>query len=263
MQVLTYTRVKLASGRLDGKGGGLSLVSVKKHLSVLKQALNDAVAFGYITSNPALPIRLPKRKSAVTERTVMLTVEEAQQVIDAFKGHNLFPAVVITLYYGLRRSEVLGLRWSSIDFEKNQMTIDHTVVKNLTIVEKDSVKTESSKRTFELIPEIREMLLKLKAERTTDSDYICVWEDGRLMRPDYVTRGFQRVLKSHGLKRMRFHDLRHSTASILFGMGWSLEDVKQWLGHSDIETTSNIYLHYGRTRQILIAKDLSGKLKVI
>ena len=61
---------------------------------------------------------------------------------------------------------------------------------------------------------------------------------------------------------MRFHDLRHSTASILFDKGWSLEDVKNWLGHSDIETTSNIYLHYTRERKIMLAKGLEGMLQI-
>lgn len=168
--------------------------------------------------------------------------------------------MVLALYYGLRRSEVLGIKWSAVDFDRNTLTICHTVVKNTSIVCKDSTKTEASRAVFQLLPEVREMLLDLKSKAPEDSEYICVWEDGRLMRPDYVTRGFQRVLKRNGLPKMRFHDLRHSTASILFDRGWSLEDVKNWLRHTDIETTSNIYLHYGRGRKILIAHDLSGVL---
>ena len=77
------------------------------------------------------------------------------------------------------------------------------------------------------------------------------------MRPDTLTRTFQKVLRNNGLPHMRFHDLRHSTASILFDRGWSLEDVKQWLGHADIETTSNIYLHYRRSRLVLVGDDLT------
>lgn len=203
---------------------------------------------------------MKRRKSTLTERTVLLTAEEAQRVIQAFEGHNLYPVVVLTLYYVLRRSEVLGIKWSAIDFQRNALTICHTVVKNTSIVCKDSTKTEASRAVFELLPEVREMLLDLKEKAPQDSEYICVWNDGRLMRPDYVTRGFQRVLKRNKLPKMRFHDLRHSTASILFDRGWSLEDVKNWLRHTDIETTSNIYLHYGRGRKILISHDLAGVL---
>ena len=192
----------------------------------------------------------------------MLTPQEAQEVINAFEGHNLQPVVVIALYYGLRRSEVIGLKWSAIDFERNTIKINHTVVKNITIEAKDSTKTASSKRMFQLIPEVKDILLELYEKRPKNSEYIFVWEDGRTFRPDYVTRGFQRVLKAKKLPKMRFHDLRHSTASILFDMGWSLEDVKNWLGHTDIETTSNIYLHYGRGRHIMVANGLSGMFTI-
>ena len=89
-----------------------------------------------------------------------------------------------------------------------------------------------------------------------NSDYIFVWQDGRLYRPGYITRAFQRVLKRHGLKKIRFHDLRHSTASILYDKGWGLKDVQEWLRHADIETTGNIYTHISLQRKQATAKDL-------
>jgi len=89
-----------------------------------------------------------------------------------------------------------------------------------------------------------------------ESDYIFAWQDGRLYRPDYVTKSFQRVLKKHGLKKIRFHDLRHSTASILYDKGWSLKDIQEWLGHADIETTGNIYTHISIQRKQATAKSL-------
>lgn len=253
-----YAREKLRNGRADGKGG-LSLVSVRKHVSILKRALGDAALQGLIQTNPAQFVRLPRSKTAVAQRTVFLTAQEAQNVLGAFRGHVIYPAVVLALYYGLRRSEVLGLRWQAVDFEANTISIRHTVVKNLTTEAKDTTKTETSRRTFQLLPEVKEMLLELNIEPQRGG-YILARADGSPMRPDSLTRTFQRVLKCHGLPTMRFHDLRHSTASILFDRGWSLEDVKNWLGHSDIETTSNIYLHYSRDRKILLAHDLAGML---
>lgn len=261
-QILDYCQYLQRYGRIDGKGG-LGKASVKKHLCVLKQALNDAVLYDYIAYNPALSVKLP-RVAPITNEVNFLTLAQAQKVINAFEGHNLKPVVVLALYYGLRRSEVLGLKWSAVDFENNTITINHTVVKNLTIVGKDRTKTETSRRTFQLLPECREMLNTLKtAQNVPNKDgYIFCWSDGRLFRPDYVTRGFQRVLIAHDLKKMRFHDLRHSTASILFERGWQLEDVKNWLGHSDIETTSNIYLHYGRCRKIMLAEGMEDMFKI-
>ncbi len=260
--VQDYAKYKLKSGRLDGKQGGLSLVSVRKHISVLKQALNDAVVSDYIQTNPAQYIKLPKQKRKLTERTVLLTADEAQKVISAFNGHPLQAAIVITLYYGLRKSELLGLRWSAIDFKKDTLTINHTVVKSSTIECKDSTKTENSRRTYQLLPDVKEMLLQIRENSAVKSDYIFCRADGSYLRPDSTLRSFQRVLRNNNLPKMRFHDLRHSTASILLDKGWSLEDIKNWLGHADIETTSNIYVHYRQERQILMANTLVGTFAI-
>lgn len=262
MDVQKYVTGKLHGGRMDGKTGGLSPSSVKKHLSLLRQVFDSAVIYGYIPQNPCASIRLPKCKGGLSKRSVLLSPIEAQNVIDAFEGHPLHITVILALYYGLRRSEVLGLKWSAVDFERNTLTINHTIVKNLTIEAKDATKTDTSARTFELLPEVKTYLLDLYASRRPDAVYIHTWEDGRVFRPDYVTRSFQRVLKAHNLPKMRFHDLRHSTASILFDMGWGLEDVKSWLGHADIETTSNIYVHYSRYRKVLLANRLAGTFQI-
>ena len=95
-------------------------------------------------------------------------------------------------------------------------------------------------------------------ELYTDSEYIFTHPDGSLYRPDCATRSFQGALKRHNLPEMRFHDLRHSTASILFDKGWDLEAVKSWLRHADIETTSNIYLHVSKNREHILATDMQG-----
>jgi Site-specific recombinase XerD len=70
-----------------------------------------------------------------------------------------------------------------------------------------------------------------------ESDYVFTWSDGRLIRPDYVSSGFQKILQRHNLRYIRFHDLRHSCASILISMGYSLKEIQEWLGHSDIKMT--------------------------
>ena len=260
LDIQRYVNAKLTSGRLDGKPGGLSPVSVQKHLYIIKQALNDAVLYGYISTNPAIPVRTPRRKTTQSNRTVFLEAEQASKMVSALgDSHAIQAAVLVTLLYGLRRSEILGLRWSSIDFERNTMTIEHTVVKSLTIQAVDDTKTISSHATFELLPEARALLIRQRDETADNhSDYVFSRSDGSVMRPDCLTRSFQRALRRNGLPPMRFHDLWHSTASILFARGWSLEDVKNWLRHADIETTSNIYLHYQQSRKLLVGKDLTG-----
>jgi len=245
-------------GRLDGKEGGLSDASVKKHLSLIKQALNEAVCLGYRHANPSLSVKLRRSKRVTSAKYVMLTTEEAFRLLKVFENHRLYPLVKITLYYGLRRSEALGLKWSAVDFENNEVRIEHTIVKSLTIEAKDSTKTSGSCVKFDLLPEIKEMLLDLYKKRNEKSPYVFTWEDGRVYRPDYVTKAFKNHLRKNNIPIMRFHDLRHSTASILFDNGMDLEEVKNWLRHSDIETTSNIYLHYGSARKKICSSKVAS-----
>lgn len=265
--IMDYYHYKYTAGRLDGKEGGLSIPSIKKHATVIKEILSEALIAEYIIRNPATGVKLPA-KDVSTKDKVFLNSDKANEVLAAFDGHQLQALVYTTLYYGLRRSEVLGLRWSAVDFKNNTLTINHTVVKNRTIVQKDSTKTQSSHHTYMLIDDVREVLLKQKAKQEKNkiehgsayhqSDYIFTWEDGTLFRPDYITRGFQRVLKAHGFPAMRFHDLRHSTASILYDKGWGLKDIQMWLRHSSIDVTGDIYTHIADDRRSKMAAELNS-----
>ena len=264
--IAEYYEEKFTDGRCDGKGG-LSTRTIKIQSFIIKSALDEAVIYELLLRNPADKVPLPKKEHDADNR-VFLDVESANKVLQMFKGHPLQPLVYITLYYGLRRSEVLGLKWSAIDFNNNTIQIRHTVVKNLSIVSKDKTKTSSSKRTYVLLPEIKDLLLNLYSEQKNnkklfgnsynDSDYIFTWPDGRLFRPDYVTRGFQRVLKKNGFSKMRFHDLRHSCASILYDKNWHLKDTQTWLGHSSVKTTGDIYTHISQSRKNNMAIDIQN-----
>lgn len=266
--IVDYYDYKFKGGRCDSKQCGLSIASIKKHSMIIKEVLNEAVIMELISRNPAEHIPLPKKEDEQDEKCVFLNAEEANKLIEAFKGHQLQPLVYVTLYYGLRRSELLGLKWNAIDLENDTIKIQHTIVKNRTIVAKDKTKSKSSKSTFALLPEVKDILLKLKSEQEQNkalfgntyntNDYVFKKQDGSLYRPDSVTRGFQRVLKNNGLTKMRFHDLRHSTASILYDKGWDIKDISEWLRHSDIETTSNIYTHISKSRKQLLAKNLEN-----
>ena len=261
-----YYEYKFKSGRLDGKPGGLDIQSIKKHSMVLKLILNDAFIAEEIYRNPAANVPLPKQQDKSVYKGVFLTGEEANKMLQAFSGHDLQVLIYVTLYYGLRRSEVLGLRWSSIDFEKGTLTINHTVVKHLTVDYKDKTKTETSNYEFPLLEDVKPLLLKLKEQQQEnrhdygkeyiDSDYVFVWQNGKLYLPDYITRTFQKVLNNHGFLKMRFHDLRHSTASILHEKGWSMKDIQEWMRHANIDMTANIYTHISNIRKQTMAKDL-------
>ena len=121
---------------------------------------------------------------------------------------------------------------------------------------------ESSYRTLPLVPPFEELLIRLKAQQERNRQlcgsayckeylgYIYVNEIGELIKPGYITHHFPLFLEQHGFKRIRFHDLRHSCASLLFANGVSLREIQEWLGDSDIATTSNIYTHLGYSSKI-------------
>ena len=269
--ILDYVKyISNDGGRKDNKIGGQSNTSVRKIISILRNVFDYAILYGDIKINPALQVPMPKRGNKKDERQVFLTAEDAQKMLDAFKDEEIGPIVFVTLYYGLRKSEALGLRWQAVDFEKDTLTINHTVVGGSRIVRKDSTKSYNSKRTYQLLPDIKTLLLKLKAQQEDyklrlgsnyhDNDYIFKHPNGVLYRPDSLTRSFKRALARYGFPQMRYHDLRHSTASILVDKGLDINDIKEWLGHADISTTANIYAHISHRRKVSLAKSLEGSL---
>ena len=257
-------------GRKDNKIGGQSNTSIRKIISILRQVFEYAVLYGDIKINPAIQVPLPKTTNKKDERQVFLTSEDAQKMLDAFQNEEIGHIVYVTLYYGLRKSEALGLRWQAVDFDANTITINHTVVGNGHIVRKDTTKTYTSRRTYELLPDVKALLLKLKDQQDDYkrrlgsgyhmNDYIFKNPNGVPYRPDSLTRIFKRALARHGLPQMRYHDLRHSTASILVDKGWDIYDIKEWLGHADISTTANIYAHISHRHKVSLAKSLNGAL---
>lgn len=257
-------------GRKDNKIGGQSTTSIRKIISILRQVFDYAVLYGDIKINPALQVPMPKKSNKKDERQVFLTAEEAQKMLDAFSSEEIGPIVFVTLYYGLRKSEALGLRWQAVDFDADTITINHTVVGGTHIMAKDSTKTYSSRRTYQLLPDVKTLLLKLKEQQKDYArrlgsgyhmnDYIFKNPNGVPYRPDSLTRSFKRALARHGLPQMRYHDLRHSTASILVDKGWDINDIKEWLGHADISTTANIYAHISHRKKVSLAQDLDKTL---
>ena len=209
---------------------------------------------------------------------------EVEKLFEAAKGTRLEIPTFLGAFYGLRRSEVLGLKWSAIDFQSNTITIKHTVTscnidgKHIQVAQ-DTTKTKSSMRTLPLVPVFKDKLLQLKEKQAEYRrvcgkcydkrylEYICVDEMGTLISPHYLTSAFPKLLAKNNLRHIRFHDLRHSCASLLLANGVPMKQIQEWLGHSDFSTTANVYAHLDYNSKLSSAdamvNGLSGALEAI
>ncbi len=231
-------------------GGALSNKSVRNYLAILSQIFEDAKTKKKIVDNPCKSIKRPKK---VKYKPNFYDTDQVRTLFEAVKDEPIAPMIIVTAVYGLRRSELLGLKFDSLDFTNKQVTIKHVVSRFSTVVEKDDTKTESSYRTYPMPPEIEQIFIDARErkernkalfrEQYVDNDYVFTWDDGRTYAPDYITRKFKQLLKKYNLPVIRLHDLRHSCASMLLEKGRNLKDVQSWLGHADISTTGNIYGH--------------------
>lgn len=265
-----YYNYKAKAGRLDGKSGGLSYRSIKLHSVVFNLVFKEALRNKLVKENPCTYAELPKNAIKSKKRVDFYTPEECQEVLKLIRGRPLYNMVYITFMYGLRRSELMGLKWSAIDFDANTVKIEHTVVANYTVVAKDKTKNGSSERTYPLLPDIREILLNLKMKQDKnrecmgncyiDNDYVFTKEDGSTYYPSYPTHEFKKASVRYNFRHIRFHDLRHSCASMLISKGWQMKDISEWLGHSDIGTTMDIYGHLSMEHKRKLGDSLEGVL---
>ena len=246
--------------------------SVIHYHANIHKALKYAVKNDMIPSNPADKVERPKQDKFYGN---FYDRDELNKLFEAVAGTKLELPVLLGAFYGLRRSEIVGLKWSAIDFEQNTITISHTVTScNLdgkcVIVAKDTTKTKSSRRTLPLVPYFHEKLLAVKAQQERNQklcgrsynreflEYICVDDIGDRFKPNYITSQFPKLLERNGFRKIRFHDLRHSCASLLLASGVPMKHIQEWLGHSDFSTTATIYAHLDYSSKLTSASAMES-----
>ena len=242
--------------------------------AIIHSALKYAVKTDMLVQNVADKVDRPKKNSF---QPVFLSAEEMQKMFKALRGTKLELPVLVAAFYGFRRGEVLGLKWDAIDFERGTISVIRTVTTitldgKQTEIEQQSAKTKSSLRTLPLIGSFREYFLQVKETQELNKQvcgncynheydgFVFVDELGERMRANYLTSAFPKFLEDHGLRRMRFHDLRHSCASLLLANGVPLKHIQEWLGHSDFTTTANIYAHLDYKSKITSANVMDNIL---
>ena len=213
---------------------GLKGNTVVKYHANIRKALDYAVQTDLIQCNPAIKVGRPQQEQFIAD---YYNQEELNNLFKVVKDTPLELIVYLTAFYGLRRSEVLGIRWSAIDFENKTITINHKVVTvtneneeiqtKTKMITKSKTKNKSSYRTFPLFKKIENLLLYTKkmqeyyASIFKDSyniqykDFVCLDELGNLRKHDYVSHKFKQILRNNDLREIRFHDLRHSCATLL------------------------------------------------
>jgi integrase len=235
----------------------IKAISVHKYHANISKALKHAVKKGLIPYSVMDQVIRPKPERFVGK---FLKQSEAIKLFDAVKGHRLELGVMLGAFYGLRRAEIIGLRWESIDFEANAITIEHTVTEadvdgKKILIADDTTKSKASFRTLPLVPGFRAKLLAIRDEQEqnrklcgksynkAEAQYIYTDALGNRLRPAYLTNAFPDFMVRNGFRRLRFHDLRHSCASLLLANGVPLKQIQEWLGHSDFAITANTYAH--------------------
>lgn len=262
---ITETELKEYYDHLRARG--VKEITIKHHNNILRPALRKAYQSKLIPDNPfdfLEPIKKEKSPMSFYDKN------EMKKLFEVMRGHKLEIPFLIAAYYGFRRSEVLGLRWSAIDFDHKLISINHKLlVVDKEVILTDELKTKTSNRTLPLIPVIEEALLKHRAQieenkkfygNTYDQrylDYVCVEENGKIVYPDHMTKEFADLLKKHGLKHIRLHDLRHSCASNMLASGVQMKEIQEWLGHSNFSTTADVYSHLDFSAKIRAAQTIS------
>ncbi len=190
-------------------------------------------------------------------------MQELNKLLKIIKNDVIEIPVLLAAYYGLRRSEAVGLKWSAIDFENDCIYINHTVVQvsscanNLVegkLVAKDRTKSIHSNRKLPLYKEVKDVLLEKKRQIALNRqllqkgynehylEYVCVKDDGDIIKPNHITHRFLKIIRRNNLKEIRFHDLRHTLATELNANGVDLKAIGEFLGHGNLSTTKR-YAH--------------------
>lgn len=254
---------------------GVVANTVIHYHALLRRAFQQAFKEERIDANPFDRVGRPKKNKFHGEN---YTQEELLTLLHLARGDVIYPAILLAGAMGLRRSEALGVRWSRIDWEKRTVLLDTKIVEYRENGKKkvepvEEMKNKSSRRTLPLPDPVVEMLQVQKEHREVYRkmfqgsynaqylDYVCVNQLGELLRPSYVTDHFRELLEKYGLRHIRFHDLRHTFASLLINQDVPLINVSNFLGHSDLSTTANIYAHLDKASKQASAAVISGILQ--
>ena len=229
---------------------GLSPNTVHKHHACLRKMLDYALKQQYVYRNVADAVSLPKR---VRYEATVYNKEQLGELLLAVKGTKLEVPIFLAGYLGLRREEIVGLKWKYVDFDGHCIRIEEvrTAAGSKTVIK--GPKSDSSRRQLYMTKDLEDLLLKCKAQQEEnkmifgreyeDTGYVVANVNGRPYRVNSLSEHFSDFIKKNNFVKLRLHDLRHTFCSILYNEGVDLKAISETAGHGDINITNKIYTH--------------------
>lgn len=268
LHIQNFYEEKLKNGRIDKKGG-LSPRTVLALHRIIHSALQQAVKWQLIIRNVAEAVEPPKAKKY---KAKYLTDKQTEELINKAKGTDIYIPIMIAIYTGARRGEVLGLNWNNVNLEKGIIKIvDNLCTTKSGLIIKEP-KTGSGVRTIAISKTLVDILKRYKVKQIEnkiklgrvyqENNMVCCYEDGRLFNPKRFSAKFRELLERNSLPIVRFHDLRHSHASLLVKLGVKPKVISERLGHSNIAITMDLYSHLYEEADIEVANKFEKLINI-
>lgn len=254
---------------------GKSSTTVRHHHAVLRKALNTALKYGFIDKNPCQAVELPKKEHI--EMNVLDDIQTSK-LLERIKEYSIYWPIMLSVTTGLRVGELCGLKWKNVNLDEGYLEVKQQLQEEngeLTLV---PLKTKSSKRTVYLmndtVQELKRLRIQQKKNRLQymeyyrEQDFVIAQVDGSPYNPAYISRDYRRVLKEKGIcselkiPYVRFHDLRHTHATLLLKSNINPKIVSERLGHSSITLTMDTYSHVLPSMQMEAMETLQKKIKL-
>ncbi len=258
----------LTNGRLDGKGA-LSRTTVRRIHATIHRALRDAVRWGRLDTNPADNCDPPRERADDVKEMQTWTTAELRTFLDHVRDDQLFPMWILFATTGMRRGEVLGLRWSDVDLERHQLAVRQSLVVAGSERKISRPKTSRGRRVIALDKTTVEVLADHLQRRVNDKssgshkradDLVFCLENGASLDPNRVSKLFVKRVAGSGLPRIRLHDLRHTHATLALQLGLHPKIVSERLLHATVSMTLDVYSHALQSMQQEAAVQLGQAL---
>jgi integrase len=244
----------------------LSGTSLQKHHAILHKALGDAVKLQILARNPVDAVQRPKGDN---KKQNVLEPEEVTKLLDTADGTIYYMPILLAACCGLRQGEALALRWEDVDLEAGTVLIQHSLEhtsKGLRLKGTKSGKPRRNKLSELAWSELQrhkemQAIAKAMSPDYVDSGFVCTFEHGEMISPRYLGATWKRVRDRADIRRVRFHDLRHTYATMLIESGEHLRVVMELLGHSSMSMTYDLYSHVTEAMQTKAADHIDKLIK--